>query len=176
MYTTQYISLNYKVKPPWRISLCKETRLSSLEHLMQQKQLVVDFRLWWQIIAEMLEARGVKIYWEAHSLAFISEGNKKLCYTEALLASTLRQRKYLLQCVSQLIVAWWPRFERSHIFTFQWYKCAVQWKLHYNLLIVLWWEQREVSRGGGRDCCECPLKQCLRLADLDFTFMTFPTS
>lgn len=118
VYTTQYISLNYKVKPPWRISLCKETRFSSLEHLMQQKQLVVDFRLWWEIITEMLEARGVKIYWEAHSLAFISEGNKKLCYTEALLASTLRQRKYLLQCVSQLIAAWWPRFERSPVFTF----------------------------------------------------------
>lgn len=120
VYTTHHISLNSKAKPPWRIGLCKEAKLISLKHLMQQKQLVVGFRLWWRIIAEMPEAGGVKIYWEANTSAFIWEGDKRLSYTKAPLASTLRQRKYLLQCVSQLITAWWPRFERSHGFTFQW--------------------------------------------------------
>lgn len=66
-----------KPKPPWRIGLFKEARPTSLKHLMQQKQLVVDLRLWWQIIADMPEARRVTIYWEAEQLSFYPRREQK---------------------------------------------------------------------------------------------------
>lgn len=66
-----------KPKPPWRIGLCKEARLASLKHLMQQKQLVVDLRLWWRITAGMPEARRVTIYWEAEQLSFYPRREQK---------------------------------------------------------------------------------------------------
>lgn len=142
LHTTPHMSLNYKVKPPWRIGIWKEARLSSPKHLMQQKQLVVAFSLWWQVIAERPEARAVKIYWEANSLTFSWNGNKVLlrCCLPAL-----RQRKKTsavrISAHRSSMASIWE------IFTFQRYKAIGDgmwstWEEVHNLGI-LWWEQQE---------------------------------
>lgn len=48
-----------------------------MKHVMQQKQLVVDLRLWRRIIAEMPEARRVTIYREAEQLSFYPRREQK---------------------------------------------------------------------------------------------------
>ena len=85
----------------------------------------MDFRLRWWIMQWCWGDVGREFI---GSSAFIRDGNKKLSYTEALAASSLRQREYLLQCVSALITRRWPRFERRHMFTILWYKAL--WELY----------------------------------------------